>query len=129
MVALDCAFRCGSVLAMRGDASPGQSPFYFAELLNNASRAFKTKYCLRGGNPGKSGDRRDVFRYFPQGAVSRTAARAIRCFLSSIHENEGERPVCPQVSVGEVAKLAAEGNAEARTAIKIIKDAARLAQK
>lgn len=34
-----------------------------------------------------------------------------------------------QKTVGEVAKLAAAGNAEARTAIKIIKDAARLAQK
>lgn len=34
-----------------------------------------------------------------------------------------------QKTVGEVAKLAVEGNAEAKTAIKIIKDAARLAQK
>ena len=34
-----------------------------------------------------------------------------------------------QKTVGEVANLAAQGNAEARTAIKIIKDAARLAQK
>jgi RHS repeat-associated protein len=34
-----------------------------------------------------------------------------------------------QKTVGEVANLAAQGNAEARTAIKIVKDAARLAQK
>jgi len=34
-----------------------------------------------------------------------------------------------QKSVWEVANLAAAGNADARTAIKIIKDAARLAQK
>ncbi len=34
-----------------------------------------------------------------------------------------------QMPLGEVAKLAADGNAEARTAIKIVKDASRLAQK
>jgi len=34
-----------------------------------------------------------------------------------------------QMPLGEVAKLAAEGNSEAVTAVKIVKDAARLAQK
>jgi len=34
-----------------------------------------------------------------------------------------------QKTVAEAAKLAAQGNAEAKTAIKIIKDAARLAEK
>jgi hypothetical protein len=37
-------------LKRKTSAFPSSAPlFYFAELLSNASRAFKTKYCLRGG--------------------------------------------------------------------------------